>query len=74
MISSTMPSAKYSCSGSPLILANGSTAIEGLSGSGSAGLPSPASRLWRSAPSPALRERGDPGALAAGWVRVARTR
>src|SRR5580704_6629277 len=44
MISSTMPSAKYSCSGSPLILANGSTAIEGLSGSGSAGLPSPASR------------------------------
>ncbi len=37
MISSTMPSAKYSCSGSPLILANGSTAIDGLSGSGSAG-------------------------------------
>jgi len=33
MISSTMPSAKYSCSGSPLILAKGSTAIEGLSGS-----------------------------------------
>jgi hypothetical protein len=32
MISSTMPSAKYSCSGSPLILAKGSTAIEGLSG------------------------------------------
>ena len=37
MISSTMPSAKYSCSGSPLILAKGSTAIDGLSGSGSAG-------------------------------------
>ena len=35
MISSTMPSAKYSCSGSPLILAKGSTAIDGLSGSGS---------------------------------------
>ena len=34
MISSTMPSAKYSCSGSPLILANGSTAIDGLSGRG----------------------------------------
>src|SRR5439155_11841712 len=34
MISSTMPSAKYSCSGSPLILAKGSTAIDGLSGSG----------------------------------------
>jgi hypothetical protein len=29
-----MPSAKYSCSGSPLILAKGSTAIDGLSGSG----------------------------------------
>src|SRR5271167_4498801 len=37
MISSTMPSAKYSCSGSPLILAKGSTAIDGLSGSGSTG-------------------------------------
>ena len=35
MISSTMPSAKYSCSGSPLMFWNGSTAIEGLSGSGS---------------------------------------
>src|SRR5271167_452175 len=32
MISSTMPSAKYSCSGSSLILANGNTAIDGLSG------------------------------------------
>jgi hypothetical protein len=31
------PSAKYSCSGSPLILANGSTAIDGLSGSSSDG-------------------------------------
>jgi len=38
MISSTMPSAKYSCSGSPLILAKGSTAIDGLSGNGSAGV------------------------------------
>src|SRR6516164_392263 len=34
MISSTIPSAKYSCSGSPLRFANGITAIEGLSGSG----------------------------------------
>jgi hypothetical protein len=34
MISSTMPSAKYSCSGSPLMFANGSTAIDGLSGRG----------------------------------------
>ena len=31
MMSSVMPSAKYSCSGSPLMLLNGSTAIEGLS-------------------------------------------
>jgi hypothetical protein len=30
MISSTTPSTKYSCSGSPLILAKGSTAIDGL--------------------------------------------
>ena len=29
MMSSVMPSAKYSCSGSPLMLANGSTAIDG---------------------------------------------
>ena len=35
MISSTIPSAKYSCSGSPLMFWNGSTAIDGLSGSGS---------------------------------------
>src|SRR5260370_13288927 len=36
MISSTMPSVKCSCSGSPLILAKGNTAIEGLLGSGNA--------------------------------------
>jgi hypothetical protein len=41
MISSTMPSAKYSCSGSPDMFWNGSTAMEGLSGSGS-GFPSSA--------------------------------
>src|SRR6516162_7159449 len=34
MISSTMPSTKYSCSGSPLMFWNGNTAIDGLSGSG----------------------------------------
>src|SRR5258708_11743763 len=34
MMSSTIPSAKYSCSGSPLMLVNGRTAMEGLSGSG----------------------------------------
>ena len=33
-----MPSAKYSCSGSPLIFWNGRTAIDGLSGSASCGL------------------------------------
>ena len=32
MMSSEMPSAKYSCSASPLMLANGRTAIDGLSG------------------------------------------
>ena len=35
VISSTMPSAKYSCSGSPDMFWNGSTASDGLSGSGS---------------------------------------
>src|SRR6516164_1574088 len=61
MISSTMPSAKYSCSGSPLILAKGSTAIDGLSGRARAGqLPSPASRLWRSGPSPVITGEGGP--------------
>src|SRR4029453_13002762 len=34
MRSSVMPSLKYSCSGSPLMLTNGSTAMEGLSGKG----------------------------------------
>ena len=33
MMSSEIPSEKYSCSGSPLILLNGSTAIDGLSAS-----------------------------------------
>src|SRR5262245_16091541 len=33
---SVMPSMKYPCFGSSLILANGSTAIDGLSGSGNA--------------------------------------
>src|SRR5207245_4948712 len=36
--SSVMPSLKYSCSRSPLMLVNGNTAIEGLSGKVSAGL------------------------------------
>ena len=36
MMSSLMPSEKYSCSGSPLRLVNGSTAMAGRSGSGNA--------------------------------------
>ena len=36
MMSSAIPSEKYSCSGSPLILVNARTAIEGLSGNGKA--------------------------------------
>ena len=35
--SSLMPSEKYSCSGSPLMLVNGSTAMAGLSSCGKAG-------------------------------------
>ena len=42
MMSSVRPSARRSCCGSPERLSNGSTAIEGLSGSGSAGLASAA--------------------------------
>jgi hypothetical protein len=38
MISSTIPSAKYSCFGSPLRLAKGRTAIEGLSRRATSGL------------------------------------
>ncbi|KJC50125.1 hypothetical protein UP06_07075 [Bradyrhizobium sp. LTSP857] len=37
MMFSTMPSAKYSCLGSPLKFENGSTATDGLSGNASAG-------------------------------------
>ena len=36
MMSSLIPSEKYSCSGSPLMLVNGSTAMAGRSGSGNA--------------------------------------
>ena len=44
MRSSVIPSLKYSCSGSPLMLTNGSTAMEGLSGSASAAV------CWAGAP------------------------
>ena len=37
MMSSEIPSAKYSCSASPLMLAKGSTAIDGLSGNAGRG-------------------------------------
>jgi hypothetical protein len=43
MMSSTKPSAKYSCSGSPDMFWNGSTAMDGLSGSGSGAV---ASAAW----------------------------
>ena len=39
MISATVPSAKYSCSGSRLMFVKGRTAIDGLSGRASAGAP-----------------------------------
>ena len=38
MMSSVMPSLKYSCSGSPLMLAKGRTAIEGFEGRSAIGL------------------------------------
>jgi len=47
MISSTTPSAKYSCSGSALMFLNGRTAIDGLSGSGKAGCELAAAPLGR---------------------------
>src|SRR3990170_8652361 len=37
MMSSVMPSEKYSCSGSPLMLLKGNTAIDGRSGAADAG-------------------------------------
>jgi hypothetical protein len=37
VMSSTIPSAKYSCSGSSLMFWNGNTAMDGLSGSASGG-------------------------------------
>src|ERR1700726_1448843 len=70
MISSTMPSAKYSCSGSPLILANGSTAIDGLSGSGSGGVcpppPPPPRPPRRPPPPPGGGGGGGPGRAGGG--------
>src|SRR5271165_21112 len=57
MISSTMPSAKYSCSGSPLILANGSTPTDGLSG--------------RAGPEPACAN-GEPAAVTTRYARTGR--
>ena len=56
-----MPSTKYSCSGSPLMFWNGSTASEGLSGRAGGGAGFPLGRLldcrhWRRR----LRLRGEP--------------
>ena len=55
MMSSVMPSAKYSCSGSPLMLVNGSTAIEGLPAAARCAAPLPRWRL------PAGSRRDRPG-------------
>jgi hypothetical protein len=58
MISSTMPSVKYSCSGSPLRLWNGNTASDGLSGKASSvsvdasGTGSERAVIWRRSGSP----------------------
>ena len=63
MMSSLMPSEKYSCSGSPLMLVNGSTAMAGRSGSGKCGGPrrslasGPAEASLRSASSTAPTKR-----------------
>src|SRR5215468_8039783 len=49
MMLSATPSEKYSCSGSPLILVNASTAIDGLSDKGRAGrfcIPSRTRNTW----------------------------
>ena len=53
MMSSTMPSAKYSCSGSEFRLVKGRTAMEGLSGRASAALALPWASRWPRHP-PAL--------------------
>src|SRR5262249_40877408 len=75
MMSSTMPSAKYSCCGSPLRLVKARTAMDGLSGSLGAGLgvptapsspatgPSPGTS--RTAPSVDMSARVSPGLLCA---------
>jgi len=54
MMSSEMPSAKKSCSGSPDMLSNGSTAIEGLSGNGSGSI---APLIGAGAPRPSIAHR-----------------
>jgi hypothetical protein len=66
MISSTMPSTKYSRSGSPLILAKGSTAIDGLSERAGLGLPG------IGVEANALRTRGRGGPRRPSWTLAAR--
>src|SRR5271168_4674416 len=67
MISSTMPSTKYSCSGSPLMFWNGSTAIDGLSGRVSAAAPPP--RALRVSP-PRMGGRVREGAFRSDAINV----
>src|ERR1700752_125223 len=62
MISSTIPSAKYSCSGSPDMFWNGRTASERLSGSASAaGSPPPPPPPPPPSPAPLPRKAGGGG-------------
>ena len=56
-ISSAMPSAKYSCSGSPDMFWNGSTAIDGLPGSARAGSARSTQGCHHQTPPPPARTR-----------------
>ncbi len=67
MMSSLMPSEKYSCSGSPLMLVKGSTAMAGRSGSGKAGRDG----SWLSSGSGAV---AGAASTPSGWVRTAPTK
>ena len=59
MRSSVMPSAKRSCLASPPILVNGSTAIEGLSGSGKDAVAADGDRLRRNRRRAAVQPEAD---------------
>ncbi len=76
MMSSVMPSAKNSCSGSPLMLLNGSTAIDGLSARSRAPADLAAAGSFAAAGAMAALPAPDrsPGSRAgSGWKRKMRT-